>query len=482
MQPLRSLAITGARVLLCCATAAVLAPLPGAAAETPFAGDWLGRIGPGLRLVLHLHPGADGALTGTLDSPDQGAKDIPLGAVVTRGDSLTVEVPAVRGVYVALRIAPDSLAGEWRQNGVRLPLAMGHGSATAPPRPQEPHGPLPYEAREVTVDAGGGIRLAGTLTMPRGGGPHAAALLVSGSGPQDRNEEVFGHRPFLVLADHLTRKGIAVLRVDDRGVGGSTGSFAGATSDDFARDAGACVAWLRGQHGVDPKRVGLIGHSEGGLIAPIVADRDPDVAFVVLLAGPAVDGETVILDQSARMRRAAGEDSATVARMAAQQERIFAALAASADTARDLPRVRALIRATIDDLPEAERRQIGDPSAAADAQLRRVTSPWFRFFLRYDPQPALAALDCPALALYGSLDLQVAPALHRAPMARALARSPGGDARVRVLPGLNHLFQAAKTGLPSEYPDIEETFDPAALEAVSGWILERFGTAAKAAR
>jgi pimeloyl-ACP methyl ester carboxylesterase len=306
-------------------------------------------------------------------------------------------------------------------------------------------------------------------------------LLVSGSGPQDRNEEVFGHKPFLVIADHLSRKGIAVLRVDDRGIGGSTGDFGSATSDDFARDAQACVAWLRGQKGIDPKRVGLIGHSEGGLIAPIVAGRDPELAFVMLLAGPAMDGTSIIVDQTARIRRAAGVEPATIERLSAQQKRVFEIVGEVTDSSVASARVRALVRESLDMLPASDRAQVGDPDTYIDRMMQTVSSPWFRFFLSHDPRPGLAAMRCPSLALFGEKDLQVSPELNRAPMEQALRASGNTDATVRVLPGLNHLFQQAETGLPTEYMQIEQTFDPSALNLMSGWILERFGPAGRAA-
>jgi hypothetical protein len=462
------------------ALAALAMPPSRAVAERGIDGAWHGQIAQALRLVLHFET-TDRGLTGTLDSPDQGARGIPLGHIETRGDSLSLSVPSIGATYLARRVSADSLEGEWLQNGLRLPLALGRREVVAPPRAQEPRGALPYDAEDVWIEAAGGVRLAGTFTVPRDAGPHAAALLVSGSGPQNRDEEVFGHRPFLVIADHLTRRGIAVLRVDDRGIGGSTGEFAGATSDDFARDAQACIAWLRKRAGVDPRRVGLIGHSEGALIAPIVAGRDSGVAFVVLLAGPATDGETVVLDQVVRMRRAAGADSASVERLAERQKRIIAA-AKQSDTTGVAARLHELVRESVAGLAGPERVRITDVEAFVAAQVGQLTSPWFRFFLTHDPRPGLEALRCPALALFGEKDLQVSPALHRLPMERALRETQGADAEVRVLPGLNHMFQRAATGMISEYAGIEETFDPAALDALSGWIVERFGTAARADR
>jgi pimeloyl-ACP methyl ester carboxylesterase len=458
------------------------APAAAPAAADQLAGTWHGELGQGLRLVLHLSA-SDRGLIGTLDSPDQGARGIPLGEVTRSGDSLRATIPTIGGLFVARIAGADLLDGEWRQNGMQLPLQLLRGEPKADVRHQEPQGALPYDAREVTIDTQDpGVRLAGTLTVPKTPGPHPAVFLVSGSGPQDRNEEVYGHRPFLVIADHLTRRGIAVLRVDDRGIGGSTGRFAGATTDDFAGDAEACLAWLRRQTDIDAARVGLIGHSEGALIAPIVTSRDDQVAFAVLLAGPGVDGRTLMLDQLARLRLAAGADPASVARLSAQQARIYAELARTGDTTGTSERVRGMIRESIDLLPESERAQIGDPEQIVELQLRQVHSPWFRYLLSHDPRPVLEAVRCPVLALFGSKDLQVAPTINREPMEQALRAHGNPDVEVRVLPGLNHLFQKSASGLPMEYAQIDETFDPEALALMSDWILERAGRPLSAER
>jgi len=471
-NPARGLLSSHAVALL---AAALLCPRPLHAAPVSLAGRWAGVLGPSLHLVLHFEPADGGGLKGTLDSPDQGAMGIPLGAIVERGDSLYVEVPSISGLFAARRVAADSLAGEWRQSGARIALALSRGAQVSANRPQEPQGALPYDTFDVTVDTGqDGVRLAGTLSVPRGAGPFPAAFLVSGSGPQDRDEQVFGHKPFLVLADHLTRHGIAVLRVDDRGIGRSTGDFAGATSDDFARDAEAAVRWLRQRKEVDPNRVGLVGHSEGGLIAPIVAGRDPKLAFIVLLAGPAVDGEAVMLDQLHDLRRMAGADSAVVQRLGEQQRAIFGAVKQARDTTGLALRLHPLVRELVARMPAGERGQIGEVEAYVDTRIAQLMTPWFRFFLGYDPRPALGAVHCPVLALFGGSDLQVSAVRNQAPMEAALKAANNRDATVRTLPAHNHMFQRSANGSPAEYARIEETMDPAVLDLVSGWVDKRF--------
>ena len=289
-------------------------------------------------------------------------------------------------------------------------------------------------------------------------------VLVAGSGPNTRDEPILGHQIFLVLADHLTRHGIAVLRYDKRGVGQSTGDYQTATTQDFAADAEAAVAYLRGHPGIDPSHVGMIGHSEGGEIVPMVAAGDPKTAFIVMMAGPGVDGEAILLEQARRVGKVMGFTDDRLSAATALDEKLYAVVRAEAD-----PSVAAgyQVRQMLADDPAGH----GMPVAALDNASAAVISPWMRFFLAYDPAPTLAKVRCPVLALNGSLDLQVPPDQNLPPIRRALAASP--DAEVDELPGLNHLFQDAKTGAPGEYGQIEETISPAAMDLMTGWILKR---------
>ncbi|WP_405285471.1 alpha/beta fold hydrolase [Gaopeijia maritima] len=447
-----------------------LAPV-GALAQTPdLVGDWSGALevaGTRLPIVFHITADDEG-YAATMDSPNQGAFGIPAGRPSVEGDRVTIAVAAVGGSWTGT-VAGDTLAGEWTQGGQALPLVLVRGGPAAPPppaRPQHPEPPFPYDVEEVRYPVPGtDVELAGTLTLPPGGGPVAAALLITGSGPQNRDEEVMGHRVFAVLADALTRAGIAVLRVDDRGVGESTGDFSAATSDDFARDAAAGVAFLKEHARVDPQAVGLVGHSEGGLVAPMVA-AEVETAFSVLLAGPAVNGEEVLVAQTAHMQRAQGVPPAQV-------EANRTAIRAVARILRERPRevwadeVReALMAAVPAGVPEAQAAQV---RAAVDGQVQSFATPWMARFVAYDPRPALEALDGPVLALFGALDAQVLPSQNLTPMREALADNP--EATVEVLDGLNHLFQPAESGLPTEYAQIETTVDPAALDRVARWIL-----------
>ncbi len=461
-------------------TSLIAAALPAAADSSPGRapeGAWQGSI-MGLRLVVHVGRGADGALTGTLDSPDQGAMGIAIDTLAFVRDSLRFEMRRMRASYAgALSASGDSIAGEWSQGGLVLPLAFRRlERAPEYRRPQDPVPPYPYDTLEVSYpNAKAGVSLAGTLTLPRGAGPHPCALLITGSGPENRDQELFGHRPFRVLADHLTRKGIAVLRVDDRGVGGSTGDPATATSEDFAGDVLSGIEFLKTRREIDRRRIGLIGHSEGGLIGPMVASRSKDVAFLVLMAGPGIPGDSVMILQSAAARRMLGVDEETLAREAAVSRRLYDTLKRG-DSTGTRRVMRELIEVQASVLPPGQRGALGDIDTLTARMSRQLLGPWMRFFLAHDPRPALRRVTCPVLALNGSRDFQVTPKENLAGLRAAFAAGGNRDATVKELPGLNHMFQTATTGALQEYARIEETLAPAALEEISGWIVARTST------
>ena len=471
----------------------MLWPGPGAVPAHPFVypllpgveveGTWLGTItvpGTELRVVFHITRDSNGTLTATLDSPDQGVSGIPVGSVVVTGDSLRMDVPAVGGFYEGA-ISEDgrTIDGTWSQGGGSVPLVLERTEEeVVVERPQEPRPPYPYVEEAVTFDhAEASVTLAGTLTMPREGGPFAAVILISGSGPQNRDGALLGHKPFLVLADYLTRRGLAVLRYDDRGVGESTGTFGTATSADFAGDAQAALAYLKTRPEINPAKIGFAGHSEGGLIAPMVAAQASDVAFIVLMAGPGVTGEQILYAQAALIARVSGAAEAYITRQRQYQERYYEVLKTEPDSAAATQQLYALIKEALDGLTEAERQAAGitdeNEEGFISAQVGQMNTPWYRYFLTHDPAPVLRQVTCPVLAINGEKDLQVPFQENLDAIETALRDGGNEDVTIVALEGLNHLFQTAETGLINEYAAIEETFSPNALAVIGDWILNQ---------
>ena len=331
----------------------------------------------------------------------------------------------------------------------------------------------------------GDVRLAGTLTLPDTEPPHRAVVLISGSGPQDRDSNVFGFPLFATLADRLTRQGIAVLRYDDRGVGGSSGNTMQSTSEDFAGDVAAAVEMLATRDDVDGARIGLLGISEGGLVAPMVAVRHPDeIDFLVLMAGPARDGQAILEAQAAALGRAAGASEEDIEKNRVVQRSIFAAVRGEKGWDEVEKELEAAVREALAAAPESERAAIADEDALVRAQIQAQLSmprtPWFRFFLDYDPATTLRELkSTPVLGLFGELDLQVPAELNREAMAEALRQAGNDHVDLRVIAGANHLFQAARTGSNLEYATLPKEFADGVLEAITGFILEQTSAAAQ---
>lgn len=342
--------------------------------------------------------------------------------------------------------------------------------ATAGPpelvRSQTPKPPFPYRVEEVSFESAPGVRLAGTLTTPQGNGPHPAVVLVAGSGPHDRDGGGGSWTPLWVIADHLARHGIVALRYDKRGNDQSTGNYANATTVDFANDAEAAVKFLQGRPRISRDRVGILGHSEGGVIAPMVAARSRDVAFIVLLAAPGIPGDSLILLQRAAIVRAGGGSPDLDWDLAANR-RAFAAMRTARDSADIDARLLAVQKELLSELPPSER-------AAANRRLDqgrpRLLSPWWRFLSSYDPRPALGRVQVPVLVITGTLDLQV-PLEPNLPEIEAALKAGGNrDYQVIAMPGINHLFQRATTGHPEEYDTLPDIVSPDALEVITNWI------------
>lgn len=428
-------------------------------------GTWLGTISQGpmqLRIQFHIIGGAAG-LAATMDSLDQGARGIPVSAVKFEGGSLHLEVAVAHGQYDGkMDDAGSTITGAWMQGGASIPLVLHRTEVEAPPlrRPQAPQKPYPYREEDVTYpNSTAGVTLAATLTVPQGKGPFPAVLLITGSGPHDRDETIFEHRPFLVLSDYLTRKGFVVLRADKRGCGKSTGSYVTATTADFATDADAGVAYLQSRPEVNHEKIGLIGHSEGGAVAPLVAARNPKVAFIVLMAGPGLRGDQILLAQRSLIAEAQGASREDVDKDVAIHRSIYSFI--EQEKEKDAPTIE----------KEAREKFTGQiPEQQLDAEAKALSTPWFRYFLAYDPVPTLRQVKCAVLAIGGSRDLQVPPDEDLAAIRKALEAAGNKRFEIDKLDGLNHLFQSAKTGSPNEYVQIEETISPVALEKIASWL------------
>jgi pimeloyl-ACP methyl ester carboxylesterase len=431
-------------------------------------GLWQGALeAHGLRLRLQLHVSHDpqGELVAALDSLDQFVSGLPAAKVSQKESTFHFEIPALSSTYEGtLGATKSSIAGEWSQSEIEEKLEFKRSDQPLElRRPQLPLKPYPYKEEEVTFsNKKAGVDLAGALTLPNGSGPFAAAVLIAGSGPQDRDGSIANHKPFLVLADYLTRKGIAVLRYDKRGIGLSTGSVEMATTLDLASDAECAIAYLKTRKDIDGGKIGLIGHSEGAMIAPAIAASLHDIPWVVLLAAPATKGEDTLLNQSDLIARTGGLSDAQVLASLNFDKEAYDLLQKEEDSAVVTEKLKALVKESGMDKSM--------PADALDAQLRMMTSPWFRFFLAYDPLPDLKKTKCPLLALYGEKDLQVPPKINMPIVQKAFSDGGNHQADVRQLPNLNHLFQHAYNGSPTEYAAIDETFSPQALQIIGDWV------------
>lgn len=449
--------------------------------EKQFTNLWEGKLKistAALRIVLKTFNNPDGTPGAYMVSPDQGANNIPVTMITITEDSLKFAVESI-GAFYSGKINKDSalVRGIFKQGALTLPLLFKKvEKLTEVKRPQEPKKPYPYNNEEVTFEnKSANITLAGSLTYPEGEGKYPAVVLVTGSGPQDRDETLAGginHKPFLVLSDYLTRNGIAVLRFDDRGIAKSKGNYAAATTEDFATDAQAAVEYLKARKEIDPKKIGIAGHSEGGLIAPIVAVNSSDVSYIVLLAGPGLPGKDILLLQAKLISKAEGEKTEMVDKSSQLNEKIYDAVLSEENNTVAEKKIRALYDDFYNSLNAEEKKDADSRKQIIEQGIKQLTKPWFRFFMKFDPRPTLENVTVPVLALNGEKDLQVPPKENLVEIEKALKTGGNKNFKTVLLPNLNHLFQNCTTGSPTEYGTIEETFSPDALKIIKDWILE----------
>lgn len=445
-------------------------------------GVWNGTLEmAGLRLRLNVKDAANGKLTATLDSLDQNANGIPVDSIALEARAVKFEIKVIGAKYEGtLSVDNQEIVGTFTQGGAALPLTFKRtDKPSVINRPQNPQPPFPYDAEEVSYkNVKDDITLGGTLTLPRDANKakrFPAVLLITGSGAQDRDESLMNHKPFLVLADYLTRRGIAVLRVDDRGVGKTTGDFSKATSEDFARDALAGVEFLKTHTRVDAQKIGLVGHSEGGMIAPMVSVQSKDVAFIVLMAGTGVSGEEILLAQAALIGKASGASDKDITRNRTLQQRLFVVLRAEQDAAVREKKLRDVMQTFAENELSADEKKTFTADRL-NAEVNRLSSVWIRFFTIYDPRPTLRKVRVPVLAINGERDLQVPAKDNLREIEKALKAGGNKDVTVIELPKLNHLFQTSTTGALEEYARIEETIAPQALKTIGDWIAKRTGS------
>ncbi len=437
-------------------------------------GQWNGALkiqGIQLRLVLNVTQ-TDNGYTATLDSPDQGATGIPVTSITFENPNIKFTVTNI-GIEYNGELKGDEVIGVFTQFGQNFPLNLTRQKIEKEEvkRPQEPIEPYPYYSEDVIFqNTKANISLAGTLTLPKKEGKYPVVILITGSGPQDRNEELLGHKPFLVISDYLTRNGIGVLRYDDRGVGESTGDFSTATSADFATDVESAIAYLKTRKEVNKKKIGLIGHSEGGIIAPMVASKSKDVSFIVLLAGTGIRGDKLLLLQQELIARASNVSESDIKKAKNLNTELFKMVIESNDGSSLKADLTSLINKMLNNDTNAEIADAMAQEEYVSRQINQLTSPWMLFFIRFDPATTLEKVKCPVLAVNGEKDLQVPPTENLTAIKNALNK--GGNKNVTTIefPNLNHLFQECETGSPSEYSIIEQTFSPEALHEITKWI------------
>lgn len=433
-----------------------------------YEGHWLGQLeisGVALPLVFHITKEKD-SYKGTMDSPQQNAFDFPAKEVKVDENGITFDLSAMGIMYQGKSIN-DTLKGKFSQGGKTYDLdltRMKTDTYEKPKRPQEELGKIKYSVEDVTFyNATAKIKLAGTLTKPKGKGPFPAVILVSGSGPQDRNEEMLGHKPFLVIANYLTNNGIAVLRFDDRGVGKSAGDFSKATTEDFATDVEAGISFLKQQKGIDIQKIGIIGHSEGGMVAPMVAAKDTSLDFIVLLAGPGIFIRDLMLQQMEDITKSQGESDSAVASQIENNRQAFDILLNTPDNFDAKNKLIKLYQSQDTTMSESEIRQA----------INQMVTPWFRYFISYNPQIALEQTKCRVLAINGDKDLQVASKANLKGIETSLKSGGNKDFKIVEMTNMNHLFQTTSSGKISEYGQLEETFSPKVLELMKDWILKQ---------
>ncbi|MBN2379871.1 alpha/beta fold hydrolase [candidate division WOR-3 bacterium] len=436
----------------------------------PILGEWEGAVTIGeIKLGMTVTFTMEGdTLRAFMDIPEQGASDLPLEGIQYDGSKVYFELAASIGrAYYDGKLEEERISGTFKQGIARGEFYLER------PEPEV----YPYPTEEVSIKVSDELTLGGTLSTPEGTGPFPAVILITGSGPQDRDENIFGFKIFKMIADHLTRNGIAVLRSDDRGVGESvfTGDARKVTTADFTKDAEAQFRFLEGRSGIDKRKIGILGHSEGAIVAVMAAAQNPNVAFIITMAGEAVPGDELLPEQLELTMKAEGKSAEEIAEQLEMQKKTLQAARSQEGFDEVEAAVKAIIEDEVDKLPRAQRKALGDKDAhvakVTEAQMEMVKSAWFEFFVTYDPRTDLAKVKCPVLALFGAKDVQVPAASQSKALEETFSKAGKTNYRIKVFTDANHLFQKAETGGVSEYAKLAKEFHPGFLDTVSAWIL-----------
>ncbi len=452
-------------------------------AQAQIFGSWEGKpVNLELRIGFKFEQRPDGSVSGKMDSPDQNAFDIKMDTTIITGDSVFTEFRQAGFSFEGKLVNDTTLSGMISQ-GVKLPLVLHRKSASSAKaqKPQTPVPPFPYNSEDVLFPGGAdGVTIGGTITYPKSPGSpgkYPALLLIGGSGPSDRDHTIFGHKPFAVIADHLSRKGFLVLRVDDRGIGRSTGSYMNSTSADFSKDANAAIEYLRTRPEVNTSRIGILGHSEGGMIAPMVAAERNDIAFIVLLAAPGIEVKELMREQASAVFAKTGADEETanafgklykgVIEKILDSDDSTKAIKKGTDYAQDWAKKMSADALAKTGLSSAEQRK-----SYVFEIYKALSDPWFRYFIQYDPGKTLKKLNTKVLAINGEEDVQVLSTSNLEGIKQSLSKSKSPAPFIISLPGHNHLFQKCTTCSVTEYGQLEESFSREALELITEWLLK----------
>lgn len=446
-------------------------------AQQDLKGDWQGVLKAGgaeLHIIFHI---SDSSAV-SMDVIEQGAKDIPASGMSISGDSIQIGMSSIKSSYAGVRKGADQINGYWKQGGMSFPLDIKRNEKPVTfNRPQTPKAPFKYKSEDVEFqNSDKSVTFGGTLTLPSGKGPFPTVLLISGSGRQNRDEELFGHKPFAVVADHLSDKGYAVLRVDDRGTGKTTGDVPDLTSADFVKDASAAIDYLKTRKDINQKKIGIAGHSEGGMIAQMLATQRQDMDFIILLAGPGVRSSQLMMEQNAAILKANGARDEVIGSYLRLYDQVVQSAIHPGTKIEVKERIATAVKRWRSETdPEIVRATTGitdntSEQVVSEKMAQDFLDPWIRYFLAYDPQPYLEKLQVKVLALNGDKDVQVVATSNLRGLEAGLAKSKSKQYTVKAMPGLNHLFQTCNKCTVAEYAQLEETFSPLALHEMSDWL------------